>query len=351
MQEVSSLYRDIYMSQNYYVETSLVVGEGGVLITEKAERILFGGTAILVSSSDADGGYGETMIISLKTTRRVFANNVPEVGCCPCGEIYVEMHMPKGNIERMAVLIPYVRLVSYEDGRCSEWIRKGVYYIDTRDNTHNDDDLDILTVHGYDAMMKAEVPYGSLYSELDFCLTDWTKSNGIYTNYFYDSSIVAEKEISVEYSDEDSIVIGQTITATQITGGVKFTTSTMPPSNTFGKVVLRDRNTLGFPASDIDVVRDIASKIGVSLDMRSDETHKSVPEYINKGYIVQYPTEYSMREVLGYIGAMYAGNWIINDSGELQFIALYDLPEETSILIDEIGYRLTFGTERTRILL
>ena len=362
MQNVSRLYAEIYYSQNYYVETSLVIGEKGYLITEDAERILFGDTAIIVDgSSSGDSGYGETLINSIKTTRRVFSNNKPEVGCCPSSEIYVEMHNPKGNIERMAMIVPYVRLVSYDDGRRSEWLRKGVYFIDTRDNTHNDDNLDIVTMHGYDAMMKTEVPYGSLYTEIEFCITstsssadsslgDWTKSNGVYTATYYNSKIQNNKSISIDYTDEDSETFGATVTTTQIVGGVRFTTSTTPPDNVFGKVIIRDVDTLGFPATDIDVVRDIADKIGVSLDMRSDGTHKSVEEYINKGYTIQYPAEYTMREVLSYIGAMYAGNWIINDEGNLQFIGIYDLPEQTHLLTDEIGYRLTFGEEETRIV-
>ena len=361
MQEVSRLYNEIYESQNYYVETSLIAGDKGVLITEDAERILFGGTAIIVGSSHPDSGYGETIINSIRTTRRVFSNSKPEVGCCPSGEIYVEMHRPRGNIERMGTLIPYIRLVSNEDGRYTEWLRKGVYFIDTRDNTHNDDDLDIISIHGYDAMMKSEVPYGSFYTEIDFTLTntsetpdtvlgDWTKSNGVYSATFRDNRIQNNKTISIVYSDDDSKVFGQTVSSTQLAGGVRFESRTMPPENFFGKVVLHEANTISFPARDIDVVRDIASKMQVHLDMRSDETHKSVVEYINKGYIIQYPAEYTMRETLSFIAAMYAGNWIINDAGDLQFIGIYDLPEETNLLTNELGRRITFGNEKTRIL-
>ena len=344
MQDVSKLFEKIYMSRNWYMETSIVVGEKGVLITEDAEKILFGGTAIIVAGNDPGSGFRETMLISVKTTRRVFSNNVPEVGCCTCGEIYVEMLMPRGDIKRMEVVIPYVRIVSTEDGSCSEWIRKGVFYIDTRDNTHNDDNLDILTIHGYDAMLKANKDYGDSYEEIDFALTDWTKTNGVYSTQFYDSRIASDKDISVIYTDTDSINFGKTVTATEIIGGVNFSTRTMPPTNTFGKVIVRPESTMAFPATDIQLVEDIASKMGVALDMRSNDNHKSVYEYINKGYVIQYPFGYSMWEVLGYIGAMYAGNWIINDIGDLQFIALYDLPPELSLLCDDFGYRLTFGT-------
>jgi hypothetical protein len=43
----------------------------------------------------------------------------------------------------------------------SEWIPQGVYFIDTRKTTANNDGLDILTLHGYDAMLKTEQPYAS----------------------------------------------------------------------------------------------------------------------------------------------------------------------------------------------
>lgn len=259
MQSTSQLYQRIYMSHNYRVETSLVVGESGRLITEKAEILRFGGDAILIASSGADAGYNESMLLSLKTTRRVFSDNVPQVGCCTCGEIYVEMLMPLGEFPPMALLSPFVRLVSTEDGTCSEWLKKGVFYIDTRNNTRNDDGLDILRLHGYDAMMRANKQY--------------------------------------------------------------------------------DNPGISFPATDIQVVQDIAHAMGVSVDV--DTVEKMV-----KGYTVQYPGQYTMRETLQYIGAMYAGNWIINDFGALQLICLNDLPPETSLLTDELGYRLVFADDR-----
>lgn len=49
----------------------------------------------------------------------------------------------------MAKLIPYYRLSN--GTQTSEWIQKGVYYIDTRSV-----DSGLLTIHGYDDMLKAE---------------------------------------------------------------------------------------------------------------------------------------------------------------------------------------------------
>ena len=36
-----------------------------------------------------------------------------------------------------------------------------MYYIDTRETSHNSNGLDILTIHGYDAMLKFEMNYPS----------------------------------------------------------------------------------------------------------------------------------------------------------------------------------------------
>jgi hypothetical protein len=42
----------------------------------------------------------------------------------------------------------------------SEWLPKGVYYIDTRQTSHNDDGVTLMELHGYDAMLKAEQYWG-----------------------------------------------------------------------------------------------------------------------------------------------------------------------------------------------
>ena len=41
----------------------------------------------------------------------------------------------------------------------SEWIPQGKFYIDTRENTRNDDNLDQVTMHCFDAMLKTEDAY------------------------------------------------------------------------------------------------------------------------------------------------------------------------------------------------
>ena len=56
MQETSSIYKRLLADPGHWKEYTLVIGESGVLVNERAEKITFGGTAILVASSGADGG-------------------------------------------------------------------------------------------------------------------------------------------------------------------------------------------------------------------------------------------------------------------------------------------------------
>lgn len=259
MQQVSETYRRL-MSGRHWFETSLVIGESGRLLTNIGEILLFGGDAILVDTGGADSGYAETQIFSLSTSNSLFSNE-PGIGNCYSGEIDVEMLMPTADVPRMARLVPYVRVT--DGNEYSEWIKKGVYFVDTRETTHNDDGLEILTLHGYDAMLKGESDYPS----------------------------------------DDSI----------------------------------------YPMLDINVVQKIASAMEIGVDSRTVEE-------MTKGYMINLPTGYSMRETLGYIASMYAGNFIINDNGDLRLISLNSIPLETQYLIDHAGYSITFGEDPNEVV-
>lgn len=253
MQETSALYKEL-LESSHNKETRLSIGGIGVLVTEKAEKITFGGQSILVGKTDADGGFGEGILETMETNGRVFSGDVPAVGDCVSGEIDVQMYKPVAEIPKRARLIPYVRLT---DGtRFSEWVQKGVFYIDTRRKKEDGSPDEKIIIHGYDDMLKAEQDYPS-------SVLDW-------------------------------------------------------------------------PAKDIDVVREIAAFMGVSLDKRTTAI-------MTHGYQVQYTTGYSCREVLGYIASMYAGCFVMSDIGELRLIGLTDLPEETSYLVENNGYAITFG--------
>ena len=201
--------------------------------------------------------YGHDTLRSLKTKIQVFSQSIPSVGGCYSGEIDITMQKPAQVIPKQAKLQPFVRIHDLGETKFSEWVPKGVFYIDTRKTAEDGTDVKILTLHGYDDMLRAEQDY--------------------------------------------------------------------PDS------------ALSWPATDIDVVREIAAFIGVELDERT------VEKVVN-GYEIPYPDGYSCREVLGYIAAVYAGNFIMSDTGKLRLIVLGDVPsEEESYLINEEGYAITFG--------
>ena len=262
MHETSPLYKELFSeyqagAPEVKFETSLAIGETGVLITKQGDSITFGGVSILVGATGGDGGYDESLLMSVSTSPSVFTEESPSVGNCVSAEIDVKMLKPLGEIPAMARIVPYVRLT--DGARHSEWIQKGVFYIDTRRKKEDGSQIEKIVIHGYDDMLKAEQDY--------------------------------------------------------------------PPSK------------LSWPAKDIDVVKEIAEFIGVSLDTRTETVMKH-------GYIIQYPSNYSCREVLGYIAAMYGGCFTMSDLGELRLVALTGIPPETRYLIAEAGRAITFGGVR-----
>ena len=159
MQNVSALYKEIIGSPNHWFEVALAIGESGRLIDEQGDTLLFGDTSILVDTGGAETAFRETALMSVATSHSVFNENYPTVGSAVSGEIDVKMLAPAGKIPRKARLVPYTRVVNAT--QASEWIQKGVYYIDTRATSNNSNGLNILTFHGYDAMLMFEQDYPS----------------------------------------------------------------------------------------------------------------------------------------------------------------------------------------------
>ena len=186
-------------------------------------------------------GYdGESGIWSCETYPMLF--DKLSVGNCCSSTINLVLANPQ-TIPTMAKMELYVRLTN--GTLTTPWVRKGVYYIDTREW---DAQHEFLTITGYDAMLKTE------------------------QNYF-----------------------------------------TPPVTIT------------GWPKTDAAVVSEICTRIGVELDTRT---------VLNKGYVVQIPAVSSdgkdsdtLREVLGWIGGMYGGNWCITDEGKLRLVPL--VPTDT----------------------
>ena len=156
MHVVSELYKDL-LSKDARREVRLAIGETGNLITKRGEKITFGGVSILVGATGADGGYDESTLISMSTENSVFSENMPEVGCCIAGEIDIEMIKPYASIPKKGRMVPYVRLT--DGSRFSEWIQKGVFYIDTRESKKDGSSIERIVIHGFDDMLKAEQEY------------------------------------------------------------------------------------------------------------------------------------------------------------------------------------------------
>lgn len=180
MQNTSALYKSITGIDGHYFEAKIVIG--GVT-------------------------YDETKIISVSTSVAMFSRT-PEIGKAVAAQIDVKILNPTGTIPTMAKMQLYVRAkglsavsgavtvngekisstyFSYSSNKItvaaganatvsgetlsfpvtstapatSEWLPQGVFFIDTRDITQNQDGLDVLSLHGYDAMLKAEQEYPS----------------------------------------------------------------------------------------------------------------------------------------------------------------------------------------------
>lgn len=107
--------------------------------------------------------FSESDLIEVKTSVRLFSGDTPAVGCCVSNEISVKALYPPAGFThfRMGKLIPSVRLT---DGtRHSEWIRKGVFYIDTRKKIGDGTGVEILQLTGYDGMLFTELEYTDIY--------------------------------------------------------------------------------------------------------------------------------------------------------------------------------------------
>ena len=196
MQNTSTLYNRLIASENHYFETKVVI-----------------------ECTDGDHTYNEDVLFSVETDSRVFSEDNPTVGGALSSEIDIKMLEPLEIIPKMARICPYIRvcgiieseyawdfidgvfifhggvtidgnsvltfaeetgaritnnilyLPDQTTGTESEWIPKGIYYIDTRYVTRNDDGLNVLTIHGYDDMLKFEMLYPS-DDQHDYPMTD-----------------------------------------------------------------------------------------------------------------------------------------------------------------------------------
>ena len=177
--------------------------------------------------------YGMNVLTSLNSRRSVFGSGSPRLGLAPAGELSLSLYLDSGSVPRMAEIRPYFRVVN--DSRQSEWIAKGVYFVDTREA---DTTTGLLTLQAYDSMLKGEVKYPST-------------------------------------------------------------------SHTW-------------PYSDINTVTEIASFLGVAVDAQTTSL-------MTAGFMIPLPAQYTFRETLQYIGALYGGSFVITDANTLRLIPLWSV--------------------------
>ncbi len=191
--------------------------------------------------------YGMSALTSLRTNRDVFGSGSPEMGLAPAGEIRLTLYADSAQIPRMAELRPYIRIRN--STQVSEWLPKGAYYLDTREA----DSTGLLTLCGFDAMLKAEADYPS--------------------------------------------------------------------------------SSLSWSALDTDVVSEIAAAMNVRLD-------PSLSTRMNAGFRIPLPVQYSMRETLQNIAALYGGSFILADNSRLKLICLADVKSTADLALGGASARL-----------
>ena len=237
MQNTSALYQSI-ISGTYSTEVQLLI-----MGDDNAEHTI-DHTGLVNGIEIVEGCFDQTF----------------SVGNAVAAEISVQMLAPIGwTPARMAQMKPYFRVTN--GAQTSEWLPKGVFFIDTRKRTKNAYSDDLMEIHGYDRMMMAEQDYP----------------------------------------------------------GVNWVTK-----------------------KDWEVLEEICSYItGWSLNAETKAYIQSLTTFN-----VSTPYSFTIREVLQSIAAMRAGNFVMDENGELKLIPLTSAPPDTNYLINNNGNPITFGGAR-----
>ena len=250
-------------------------------------------------------------LIEMQTSHRLYDKGV-SAGNTVAGTIDVRLIASSSDIGRMAQLRPYVRVT---DGtNTSEWLPRGVYWIDTRDY---DKETGILTLQGFDAMLKGEQDY----------LT------------YGNQGAWPQIDINVLCDIADKLDLGEDV----------YTAVTSPSGNPKNKGWYYKSGSNYYLTSNTSVVSGTTyyARTNTGIDSR---TLEKITNFYKIGYPGVGEGAYTVREVLGYIGSAYAGNWILNESGQLRLIVIGDLPPETQYWVDENGYIMTIGGDRIVLL-
>lgn len=97
--------------------------------------------------------YEEARIVSAESYGGIFERDSLCIGSAVSRQADVTVFMP-GDVPAGAEVKLEYRLTL--DGETSEWVPKGVFFVDTRET---DSETGVLTLHCFDAMLKAETPW------------------------------------------------------------------------------------------------------------------------------------------------------------------------------------------------
>lgn len=102
--------------------------------------------------------FGEDRIYSASISRALFKSFSPTVGGCVSAELDCVIEALSSDVPRMAKIEPYVRVRKVIDGEelVSGWIRKGIFFADSREINLKQG---TVTIHAYDAMLAMEMQY------------------------------------------------------------------------------------------------------------------------------------------------------------------------------------------------
>lgn len=223
MHQTSSTYQKI-LSGPHRVETALQVGSNA---------------DVAVCWSIPGTVYGEDMITKIRQNGDILDREAPGIGYFVARKLEVTMLDPSKQVSTMGRLVPFSRLVS--DSGVSEWIPKGIFYVDTKKNSMVDAQAATVDIVAYDAGLKASIDY--------------------------------------------------------------------------------DTSALSWPATDVQVVADIAGKIGAAYDVGN----------LTGGFSIAAPEDKTCCEVLRGIAALYGGNFAVDDCGVLRLIPLQTMGVPESV--------------------
>lgn len=280
-------------------------------VSETYSQIMNNGGEAEVKLVIGSTTYDMDELIEMQTSHRLYDKGV-SAGNTVAGTIDVRLIASSSDIATMAQLRPYVRVT---DGtNTSEWLPRGVYWIDTRDY---DKETGILTLQGFDAMLKGEQ---------DFLA-------------YGDQGTWPQIDINVLCDIADKMELGSDV----------YTAVINPSGNPKNKGWYYKSGDDYYLTTNTSVVGGTTYYVRSNTGIDTDTLAKIINRY-KIGYPGVGEGAYTVREVLGYIGSAYAGNWIINEQGQLRLIVIGDLPPETQYWVDENGNIMTIGGDRIILL-